>query len=312
MFSQHANVCESVNFGGVGGFGIAGYAGKGQPIVVDLNIGDQLTSISCGHVVVEIIKFIVYQRLQIPYTYQWLKQVITKKKMSDSEHEKESFQSERHYHIASTALDNLDFILKSLLQEINGPSIPEEVCIILGSTPVTCKEVYRFVLPTLCHKPQCHSTHIANDQKIQKNVFRTLVTSEKLSQVFFNPMGPTNMYAFIKKSTSNQEVLNSDNFIPASGHKIPRSSRIVIMDFRTQNRENVSCCNQFQVFGDVGNTVQTVFNILSKDNLNDESEEFNEIESTDSIKWYQSSYVMKGFKDCVVNGSSVTNSWLQS
>lgn len=85
---------------------------KLKPITINLNIGDQLTSISCGHVVVELIKFIAYQRLQIPYTYQWLKQVVTKKKMCEDEEKKDSFQSERHFRIASTALENLDFILK--------------------------------------------------------------------------------------------------------------------------------------------------------------------------------------------------------
>lgn len=81
-----------------------------QKLVIDMNIGDQLTTISCGHVVVELIKFLAYQRLQIPYTYQWLKQVINKKK--DSENEKDTFKSERHFHTASTALNNLDFVLK--------------------------------------------------------------------------------------------------------------------------------------------------------------------------------------------------------
>ncbi|KOB64991.1 MAD2L1-binding protein [Operophtera brumata] len=143
-----------------------------KPVKIDLNIGDQLTSISCGHIVVELIKFVVYQRQQIPYTYPWLKQVINKKKLCEDQDVKESFQSEIHYRVASTALENLDFILKSLLQEINSSSLPSEVCIALGGTPVTCKEVYRFILPTACHKPQCHSTLIATDQKIQKNVFR--------------------------------------------------------------------------------------------------------------------------------------------
>ncbi|CAD0203876.1 unnamed protein product [Chrysodeixis includens] len=145
-----------------------------SPIMVNLEIGDQLTSISCGHVMVELIKFIAYQRLQIPYSYQWLKQVVTKKKQCEEEPLKESFQSERHFRAASTALENLDFILKSVQKEISGPSIPEEVCIALGATPVTCKEVYRVLLPVVCHKPQCHSTIIANDQKIQRNVFSGL------------------------------------------------------------------------------------------------------------------------------------------
>lgn len=89
-------------------------ASVSKPVMIDLNIGDQLTSISCGHIVVELVKFIAYQRQQIPYTYSWLKQVINKKKLSDvsDEHVKQSFQSERQFRIASTALENLDFILK--------------------------------------------------------------------------------------------------------------------------------------------------------------------------------------------------------
>ncbi|CAG9789276.1 unnamed protein product [Diatraea saccharalis] len=92
---------------------------KLSPLIINLNIGDQLTSISCGHVVVELIKFLVYQRLQIPYTYQWLKQVVTKKKMCANEEKKDSFQSERHFRVASTALENLDFILKVLFHVQN-------------------------------------------------------------------------------------------------------------------------------------------------------------------------------------------------
>ncbi|XP_037876319.1 uncharacterized protein LOC101742634 isoform X2 [Bombyx mori] len=197
---------------------------------LEINIGDQLTTISCGHVVAELIKFIAYQRLQIPYTYPWLKQLITKRKELDHENRKESFQSEKHFRTAETALKNLDLILKSLLLEINSPSMPDEVCIILGATPITCKEVYRLILPATCHRPQCHSSLIASDQKIHRNVFSDVSTT------------------------------------------------------------------------DIG----------IEDSFNENCEELNEIESTDTIKWYQSSYVMKGFKDCIVNGSSITNTWMSS
>ncbi|KAL4720029.1 hypothetical protein ACJJTC_009271 [Scirpophaga incertulas] len=281
---------------------------KSKPVIINLNIGDQLTTISCGHVVVELIKFLVYQRLQIPYTYQWLKQIVTKKKIQDHDERKESFQSERHFRIASAALDNLDFILKSLLQEI-GAAIPEEVCIALGGTPVSFKEVYRLIMPSACHKPQCHSANIANDHKIQRNIFRTLVTSEILSQVFFSALPPTNMFVFLKKKNiDNMDVLNTDNFIFTSGCRIPKTAKIVVMDFRNKNQNNILCCNNFPIFGDViSKNLQT----LQIDD-NEENEDYNEIESTDDIQWYQSSYVMKGFKDCIVNGASVTNSWLNS
>lgn len=83
-----------------------------KPVVIDLSIGDQLTSISCGHVVVELIKFIAYQRQQIPYVYPWLKQIVNNRRDNHDEDFKESFQSERHFRVASLSLKNLDFILK--------------------------------------------------------------------------------------------------------------------------------------------------------------------------------------------------------
>ncbi|XP_037876318.1 uncharacterized protein LOC101742634 isoform X1 [Bombyx mori] len=276
---------------------------------LEINIGDQLTTISCGHVVAELIKFIAYQRLQIPYTYPWLKQLITKRKELDHENRKESFQSEKHFRTAETALKNLDLILKSLLLEINSPSMPDEVCIILGATPITCKEVYRLILPATCHRPQCHSSLIASDQKIHRNVFRAVVTSEKLNEMFLNTLAPTNMFVFLKKRTFNDQdaLLDTSNYSFTSGHRIPASSRIIVINFRTGNTENFSCCNEFKIFSDVSTT-----DIGIEDSFNENCEELNEIESTDTIKWYQSSYVMKGFKDCIVNGSSITNTWMSS
>lgn len=140
--------------------------------------------------------------------------------------------------------------------------------------------------------------------------FRALVTSEKLSKVFFHPTPPTNTYIFIKKKlTGNQDVvlLNMDNFVLTSGCRIPRSCKTVVIDFRTSNENNLSCCNEFKVFGEI---ICSNLGNLQIDDKNDE--EFNEIESTNNMQWYQSTYIMKGFKDCFVNGVSVSNTWLQS
>ncbi|KAI8425089.1 hypothetical protein MSG28_006949 [Choristoneura fumiferana] len=278
---------------------------KIKPVLINLNIGDQLTATSCSHVVVELIKFISHQRLQIPYTYQWLKQVVNKKKMSENSGKKESLQSEMHFRSVSSALENLDLILKSLMKEINGSVIPEEVCIALGSTPVTCREVYRLLLPTICHKFQCYSSHIATDDQIKRSIFRILMTSD-LSQVIFTPMAPTNMYIFIRKKISPVcSGLTCDTFIKASGCRLPKDTKIVVIDFRAQKQDNLLCCNNFQIFGEV--ISESLENLQLGDQPN-----FNEIESSATMTWYQSSYVMKGFKDCIVNGSSITNKWLES
>ncbi|CAF4869014.1 unnamed protein product [Pieris macdunnoughi] len=229
--------------------------------------------------------------------------MVNKKK--DNENEKDTYQSERHFHVASTALNNLDFVLKSLLKEIGEATLPQEVCIAFGSSPISCKEIYRIVLPTVCHKPQCQSPHIASDKKIQSSVFRNLVTSEKLCKVFFEPLSPTNMYVFLKKeSLSNQQVVCSDTFLHVNGYRMPRSCKVVVLNFPA-NPKNTTCCNDFKIFGNAPSED------LSKLSLDDSSDDdFHEIESTDKVQWFQSTYVMKGFKDCVVNGSSIINSWL--
>ncbi|VVD01585.1 uncharacterized protein LOC126972565 [Leptidea sinapis] len=276
-----------------------------EKINIDSDIGDQLTSISLGHIVAELIKFIAYQRLQIPYTYQWLKQLVTKKK--EAKVVKDSYQSERYFHVASSALDNLDYVIKSIIKEVGGVSLPDEICIAFGATPISCKEIYRILLPSVCHKPQCHSNNIATDQKIQKNVFRNLVTSEQLSKIFYEPLPPTKMYIFLKiLSQKQQDVICHDSFVIVNGYKIPKSCKVVIINFRTSNT-NMTCCNEFEVFSD------QISNSLSQVSIEGEdSDALDEIETTENVKWFQSMYVMKGFKDCIVNGSSITNSWFQS
>lgn len=113
-----------------------------------------------------------------------------------------------------------------------------------------------------------------------------------------------------KKNTDSNGLVCSDNFVQINGYRLPRNCKIVIMDFRMHNEEDLSCCNGFQIFDEVVNKRLHNLKISENDNYR-QIEDYNEIESTDTITWYQSSYVMKGFKDCIVSGSSITNKWLE-
>lgn len=126
--------------------------------------------------------------------------------------------------------------------------------------------------------------------------------------MFFSPLPPTNMYVFIKKKNMalQESLINTDSFEYTSGCRIPRNSKIVVIDFRGANQDGLKCCNDFQIFGDLD--FKDVNKELSP--TEEEEDELYEIESKDTVIWYQSSYVMKGFKDCIVNGSSVTNNWV--
>lgn len=109
---------------------------------------------------------------------------------------------------------------------------------------------------------------------------------------------------------SNQSVmLNGNSFLPASGSRIPKSSKVFIIDFRNLSQENFTCCHDYEFYSDT--ISDDLVNLKIKSDDDSVVSEFTEIQSSDSTKWFQSSYVMKGFKDCIVNGSSVTNLWLE-
>lgn len=114
------------------------------------------------------------------------------------------------------------------------------------------------------------------------------------------------MYIFLKKkANATHDTVCCENFQETSGCRIPRSSKIVVVDFRSKNLDSVACCNKIQIFGDVVTNT-------SPEAETDQDVEYHEIESSAAATWYQSSYIMKGFKDAVVDGSSVVNGWLTS
>lgn len=142
---------------------------------------------------------------------------------------------------------------------------------------------------------------------------RTLVTSELLNKVFLEPLAPTNMYVFLqKKITTNHDILvNSDNFSQATGCRIPKNAKKIVIDFRKQDKKNIACCNDFQIYQDT--ICDTMTELLGDDwnRFEQDGCEVYEIKSTDNMEWFQSTYVLRGFKDCIVNGNSVTNKWLK-
>lgn len=149
--------------------------------------------------------------------------------------------------------------------------------------------------------------HFCFYHKEKHYFFRTLVTTDVLGKVFQNTLPPTNMHVLLKKKNSTCDVVCTDSFVLSNGYRLPRSSKVVVIDFRTENHENLSCCNNFSVFEEV---ISKNFTDLKICDIENDAEDYNEIESSSTMTWYQSCYVMKGFRDCIVSGSSVTNKWL--
>ena len=81
---------------------------------INVDINSVLTSKTCSTIVVEFIKLLAYQRLQIPYNFERLKYVVEKKKTKNKTEDtsNEPWRSSTYFRITSTALDVLESIFK--------------------------------------------------------------------------------------------------------------------------------------------------------------------------------------------------------
>lgn len=113
------------------------------------------------------------------------------------------------------------------------------------------------------------------------------------------------MYVYLQKK-SNDIIVNTDSFKLVQDCKIPTNSKVVVINFRKQVKENISCCKDFHIFQD-----ESFDTSIKVDNWNiNKNVDMYDMKSTDDMQWFQSSYVVKGFKDCIVNGSSISNTWI--
>lgn len=148
---------------------------------IDIKITDiVLTPLTCAVLVNEIIKFLVYQKSQIPYPYNWLKSVVTRKRKSlelKGIEASSNLSVERHYKIASLAYDTVEEIMSSIKTEFKDSirSI-REVLIIFGATPYTPKEVFRINFPML-HDDHIEANHIKSIPKNQQKILRYIYTT---------------------------------------------------------------------------------------------------------------------------------------
>lgn len=134
-----------------------------------------LTPLTCAVLINEVIKYLVYQKSQIPYPYNWLQTVITRKRKkteSVSTQTSSNLSVERHYKIASLAYDTVEEMMNNIKAEFkNGSNIVREVLIVFGATPLTPKEVFRINMPIL-HHYHVEANHLKSIPKNQQKILR--------------------------------------------------------------------------------------------------------------------------------------------
>lgn len=114
--------------------------------VIDIEITNVvLTPFTCASLVNEILKGLLHQKNQIPYSYNWLKSIVTKKRAQDSNGEKTgpaNFKLVNHFRIVSNAYDTLESLMKAIIKEFSESlETIRKVVIVFGTTPECPKEV---------------------------------------------------------------------------------------------------------------------------------------------------------------------------
>lgn len=115
--------------------------------VVNVEISDiVLTPLICASLVNEILKGLIYQKSQIPYPYNWLKNIVDKKRKREDNHNTEgsrNFKLVNHFRIVSNVYDTLENVMTAIVKEFSESlETIKEVIIVFGTTPECPKEVF--------------------------------------------------------------------------------------------------------------------------------------------------------------------------
>ncbi|XP_026275432.1 MAD2L1-binding protein [Frankliniella occidentalis] len=283
------------------------------PVLIDVNLKDVLTASMCSHLAIEFFKHIAYQRQQLPFPYKQLQSVIRRKDTLETNADDQPVdntsgrtihrscqvvQAETEFKKVKAIMESMQTAFQCLEEEIcNANGMVEEVAMILGATPLSPRDVYRFQYPPLLHG-HLDSKHPHQSSLLE--LFRCLISSEQLHTFFNQPLSPTNMYLFLRKNNTD---LVSCGFSPKERYNIPMSGKHAIIRLMPPTSLPKCICGGTNIFSD-----------KPKDQNDSHVEHVIESKPDEpqGLLWFQAHHTLKGFKDVKINGTSVSTVWLQS
>lgn len=132
-----------------------------------------ITPLTCSAFIMEFIKLVIYEKLQIPYPYSWLKTRILKRQTSEIDDTKQrNMMVERQYNIAATAFQFVEDLSRQLHKEFKTKdSLVEEIVISFGATANNPKEAYCIKLPERT-EGHTEANHISDINKTVNQMLR--------------------------------------------------------------------------------------------------------------------------------------------
>ncbi|KAL3286200.1 hypothetical protein HHI36_000711 [Cryptolaemus montrouzieri] len=258
-----------------------------------------LTPLSCSSLISEIVKCLIYQKCQIPYSYNWLKSAINRRRRQEKEAENEdnlskrniNFTVENHFRTASKLYDDVEEAMKELGGELTR-SIVSEVVILFGPTPICPKEVCTIRLPKLAYG-HFEESHVKDALKHQHKALRQVFLSNIWMDTVDSAIPCTNTYIFIKKDDAS----HTKHFKPCDPLRFQMSVKQYSINLTWECSKESLCCKNL-----------TVFCEKSQSHIRQNEVELSVL-PTDKQMWYQFEYSIKGFKNVYVNKSAACDLW---
>ncbi|KAI4484378.1 hypothetical protein M0802_013105 [Mischocyttarus mexicanus] len=247
----------------------------------DINVllDEPLTSDSCTKLITELLKYVLYQKQQIPFTYDSLLHLQVKNKKMD-----------RNLSFINTLSNTITNVTDNLSSELLLKSIKvKEVIIIIGPTILSPKLQITLELPPVILDSLDHLQCEHSSQKPLLNLMKSMLQCTEFQDAMTLPLGPTNTFVMLQKSDSNSIshfFLPKPHYIPSI--QTPQSFRIKLLDNNKLN-VNCNCTNLVHVYRELGKSYED-------DSIGQCEEQSNEQTVQAPFRWYQSREIIKGFK----------------
>ncbi|XP_024936093.1 MAD2L1-binding protein [Cephus cinctus] len=253
---------------------------KISEVDVSVKLEEPLTSGSCSKLITELIKYLLYQKQQIPFSCESLTQLQAKAKPND-----------RNSWSAKAVLNSLRNMSDQLTSQLHleGCNV-KEVVIAMGATVVSPKFCVRVELPAGILSSQNHLDYQHPPRKPLLTLMRSMFENTEFQEAISVPLAPTNTFVLLHKKDYN---MVSQFFLPKPQYMLPEriANRLCIkLDHINEIPSDCNCTTLVKVHHDSFNANYV------EDSIKDSLDLSKHCTADIPYQWYQSKEVIKGFK----------------
>ena len=238
---------------------------------LDVQFAERLTAEDLATIIGDLVRSLTCQRKQIPLQYDVIKRDVAaaatrvrgegegeRVDEAPAENPREAAKRQRaaarnktlgarYLKRATHFIDAFDYLVSNLESEISGDACGNIACVsvMFGSTPVTPKEVYHVYPPkdVYTRQQQLSSLHPEKSRKkAALQLFRAMITDNRLFDRIGRPMNPTNMFIAVKKRATDSASMMSSTATPEWLVAKPEFSNLKrgsVTEFRLSYRQEV-------------------------------------------------------------------------